>query len=109
MAKKKAASAAPSSTPAPKKIATKKVPPPKNASAKSASNGAAKAIDTAQIGMAAGTVWSYLNDKGATSLASLKKGVDVPTELTIAAVGWLAREEKLEFITSGKTVKLALK
>lgn len=117
MAKKKAASTAPSSTPAPKKIATKKAnskkADSKKAPAKAASNGAATnsatAIDTEQIGLAAGAVWTYLNDKGATSLTSLKKGVGAPTDLTIAAVGWLAREEKLEFTTSGKTVKLALK
>lgn len=112
MAKKKAASAAPSTTPAPKKIATKKADS-KKAAAKAASNGAPSnattAIGTEQIGLAAGAVWTYLNDKGATSLTSLKKGVGAPTDLTIAAVGWLAREEKLEFTVSGKTVKLALK
>jgi hypothetical protein len=102
MAKKKAASAAPEIA-----TATKKAP------AKTASNGDASTatgvLAAEQIGIAAGAVWSYLSDNGETSLATLKKEVSAPADLVLAAVGWLAREEKLEFTVSGKTAKLALK
>jgi hypothetical protein len=102
MAKKKAASATPSTA-----TVTKKAP------AKSASNGdtstAAAVLGAEQIGVTAGSVWLYLSDKGETSLATLKKEVEGSADLVLAAVGWLAREEKLDFTVSGKTVKLALK
>ena len=106
MAKKKAASAGSSTASSPTRG--------KNASAaRSASNGDASTSRTVfgaeQIGMTAGAVWNYLNDNGEASLASLKKELGTPTDLTIAAIGWLAREEKLEFVVSGKTVKLSLK
>lgn len=62
-----------------------------------------------QIGMAAGSVWLYLTDNGPTTLSALKKAIDQPGDLIAAAVGWLAREEKLEFSTSGKSVSIGLK
>jgi hypothetical protein len=102
MAKKKAASASTSTAKAPKK-----------ASSKTTSNGdsstAAAALGTEQIGMAAGSVWMYLSDNGETTLTALKKELGGPAEVVLAAVGWLAREEKLDFTVSGKTVKVALK
>jgi hypothetical protein len=35
--------------------------------------------------------------------------LNLSADLLLAAVGWLAREEKLEFNVSGKSVKLSLK
>jgi hypothetical protein len=61
------------------------------------------------IGHAAGDVWSALSNGGPRTIADLKKSVKAPTDVVIAAVGWLAREDKLEFDTSGKTVKIGLK
>jgi hypothetical protein len=106
MAKKKPAPAAPQTATVTKKAATK-------ATTKSTANGdsstASAALGADQIGMTAGSVWSYLNDNGATSLSALKKGVGGSADLVLAAIGWLAREEKLEFAISGKTVKVSLK
>lgn len=62
-----------------------------------------------QIGLAAGEVWQLLTDRGAESLAALQKAADAPDDLVLAAVGWLARENKLEFLRSGRTVKVALR
>ena len=50
--------------------------------------------DYEDIGTAAGVVWGFLNDNGATSLT---KGTDLPKELALQAIGWLAREDKLVF------------
>jgi hypothetical protein len=106
MAKKKSASAP---TPSTATATTSK----KTTSAKSASNGdattAPSVLGAEQIGLTAGAVWLYLSDKGETSLATLKKEVSASADLVLAAIGWLAREEKLEFTVSGKTVKVALK
>lgn len=62
-----------------------------------------------QIGNVAGVVWHTLSEKGGMSLASLKKSVDAPADVVTAAVGWLAREGKLEFSTSGRSVQVSLK
>ncbi|MCP4172297.1 MAG: hypothetical protein GY758_16150 [Fuerstiella sp.] len=53
--------------------------------------------DCEDIGTAAGVVWVFLNDNGATSLTALIKGTDLPKELALQAIGWLAREDKLVF------------
>ena len=49
------------------------------------------------IGEAAGLVWHALNDNGPLSLAKLVKMVDAPRDTVMQAVGWLAREDKVEF------------
>ena len=43
------------------------------------------------------------------TFAAVKKSVKAPTDVVAAAIGWLAREDKLEFTSSGKTVKISLK
>jgi outer membrane biosynthesis protein TonB len=116
---KAAAKPAPAKSAAPKPAVAKTASPAKAAAPKaaapkkSASNGdastAADALGHEQIGFVAGDVWVYLTDNGQTSLATLKKEVNTTPELLCAAVGWLAREDKLDFEISGKTVKVALK
>ena len=62
----------------------------------------------ARIGEAAGVVWSYLNSHGPTSLTVLAKGVGVPRDTLLQALGWLARENKIDIVDKarGKTVSL---
>lgn len=62
-----------------------------------------------QIGEMAGAVWQVLTANGPKSLAALKTSVDAPPELILAAIGWLAREGKLDFDTSGRAVKVLLR
>ncbi len=62
------------------------------------------------IGKAAGQVWGYLAEHGESSRADLKKGLPELDEFTLAAaVGWLAREDKLEFVPAGRFFNIALK
>jgi hypothetical protein len=61
------------------------------------------------IGDVAGEVWGLLAKSDGQTLTAIKKSIDAPADLVVAAVGWLAREDKLAFTTSGRTVKLALK
>lgn len=91
-----------------KKAPTKPPAPVPVAKAKPAPKPAA-GIDTDQIGFAAGEAWGFLHGKGWQPLAAVKKGVDRPTDLTMLALGWLAREGKLDFATSGRTVKVTLR
>ena len=61
------------------------------------------------IGVVAGDIWLLLGDQSEQSLASIKKSIDAPTDVIMAAVGWLAREDKLEFKKIGRTVKVSLR
>jgi hypothetical protein len=61
------------------------------------------------IGTVSGEVWQVLADRGGLSLPALKKSLDAPADLVLAALGWLAREGKLEFIISGRSVKVSLR
>lgn len=61
------------------------------------------------IGHAAGDVWRVLDERGSQTLAGLKKSLDAPDDVVLLAVGWLAREDKLAFETTGRTVTVSLK
>ena len=61
-----------------------------------------------QIGEVAGLVWHVLAERDGQSLTVLKKAVDAPGDLVLAAVGWLG-EGKLEFVTSGRTMSVSLR
>ena len=69
----------------------------------------ARPLTDLHIGDVAGEVWGLLAKSDGQTLAAIKKSIDAPADLVVAAVGWLAREEKLAFTTSGRTVKLTLK
>lgn len=51
---------------------------------------------TAQIGEVAGVVWHTLDHRGPMTLAQLAKEVDAPRDIVMQAVGWLAREGKVD-------------
>ena len=48
------------------------------------------------IGSAVGTVWKYLNTEGETSVSKLSKATNLDTKTLQRAIGWLAKEDKLE-------------
>ena len=50
-----------------------------------------------EIGEAAGKVWTYLNDTGEVPVPTLLKQVGLPRDMAHRAIGWLAREGKLQF------------
>jgi hypothetical protein len=54
-------------------------------------------------------VWGALSRKGPATLVTIKKEVKAPADVVAAAIGWLAREEKLDFDTTGRTVKISLR
>lgn len=61
------------------------------------------------IGEAAGKIFRALETKGATPSATLQKASEVSeSALYHQALGWLARENKVRFVQSGKSVKVAL-
>ena len=60
------------------------------------------------IGETAGDVWRVLHDSGPLSLAKLAKRIDAPRDVVVLAVGWLAREDKVEIeeASRGRIVSL---
>ena len=68
-----------------------------------------RGLSSVEIGNTAGDVWQTLATHGPQTLASLKKQVPLPGDLVIAAVGWLAREGKLSFRPSGRSVLVELR
>jgi hypothetical protein len=62
-----------------------------------------------QVGETAGKVWYALSSAGPQTLAQLKKSVNGSSELLGFAVGWLARENKIEIIRDKRTFRVQLK
>lgn len=52
-------------------------------------------MNTDTIGMNAGLVWNALNDAQAMGLKQLKKATKLKEKEMFAAIGWLARENKI--------------
>jgi Winged helix-turn-helix domain (DUF2582) len=61
-----------------------------------------------QIGETAGSVWHELNENGSLSLAKLVERVGGNRDVVMQAIGWLAREGKIDITENkrGKTVSL---
>jgi hypothetical protein len=62
-----------------------------------------------QIGETAGKVWNLLSDGGPHTFAQLKKKLNGSGEVLSFALGWLAREDKVDISQEKKVVKVALK
>lgn len=62
-----------------------------------------------QVGETAGKVWHLLNDQGAQTLSQIKKKLDGNSELLNFAIGWLAREDKVEINSEKKSLRVQLK
>ena len=63
----------------------------------------------AQVGEAAGKVWHLLNDNGPQTLAQIKKKVNGSGDLVVFALGWLAREEKVDIFKDKNSFKVTLR
>ena len=61
-----------------------------------------------RIGEVAGYVWRYLEDEGECSVSSISSSLDFPRSKVNMAIGWLAREDKLEFLDEGRGTYVGL-
>ncbi len=61
------------------------------------------------IGTIAGLVWEYLDQKGPVTLSKLAREINAPRDLVMQGVGWLAREEKIEFHPGDKSKLISLR
>ena len=62
-----------------------------------------------QVGITAGKIWHLLNEGGPHTIPQLKKKLDGSGELVNFALGWLAREDKVDITQEKKTVTVALR
>ena len=61
-----------------------------------------------KIGINAGVVWNTLAGNGAKSLKEVKKATKLAEKDLYAALGWLAREEKVVFTDEDGDVLVAV-
>ena len=61
-----------------------------------------------EIGENAGKVWQYLEKHPSATIEQIAKGLSLKENPACLAIGWLAREGKLEFKNEGKKTKLFL-
>ena len=68
-----------------------------------------RTLSNKDIGEVAGEIWGLLATGDGQTLAAIKKSIDAPPDVVAAAIGWLAREDKLEFDVTGRTLKIVLR
>ena len=64
---------------------------------------------TEQIGKVAGSIWQTLAANGEMTVAKLKKEVGAAAPVFDWAIGWLAREDKIELTAAKRTFRVCLK
>lgn len=66
-------------------------------------------MDVKLIGVMAGKVWKTLGARDKVALTTLPKLLDEDGAVVNQAVGWLAREDKIEFEKQGRALYVKLK
>lgn len=61
-----------------------------------------------QVGDVAGAIWRVLHEKDKVALSSLPQMIREKEAVAFQAVGWLAREDKIQYQTEGKITFVAL-
>lgn len=62
-----------------------------------------------EIGIVAGEIWHYLDQKGEVSLSELKKGIDRSPENIMMSLGWLAREGHVILVQVNNDYRVSLR
>jgi hypothetical protein len=63
----------------------------------------------AKIGETAGDVWRHLEIQGPTSLTAIAVELGQPRDLVMLALGWLAREDKIDIVEESRKRTVSLK
>ena len=61
------------------------------------------------IGSTAGQVWEYLYKNGTVTAIKLKSELGISNSALYLALGWLAREDKIEVTEADHSFKISLK
>ena len=62
-----------------------------------------------EIGEVAGEIWHVLQERGEISLSGIVSAIKASQSTVYMGLGWLAREDKLEFIQKSKGVSRGVK
>lgn len=65
--------------------------------------------NVAEIGDTAGRIWNYLNAHGKSSVSAVEKAAKAPKRQVHMALGWLAREDKIELLEESRGLYVSLK
>jgi len=58
---------------------------------------------------AAGMIYNYLSEKGEVSISKMKKDLDLYENFAEMGLGWLSREDKLEYTKKIRSVSVRLR
>jgi hypothetical protein len=62
-----------------------------------------------EIGIIAGEIWHFLDQKQEVSLEDLIKGIDRPRDNVLMSLGWLAREGHVILLQVNKDYRISLR
>jgi hypothetical protein len=62
-----------------------------------------------EIGITAGEIWHFLDQKGEVSLQDLFKGIDRSHENILMSLGWLAREGHVVLVQTNNDYRISLR
>ena len=62
-----------------------------------------------QIIESAGQIYNYLNSKGEVTISKMKKDLSLAENFAEMGLGWLSREDKLEYTQKAKSVTVKLR
>ncbi len=62
-----------------------------------------------EIGIIAGEIWHFLDQKQEVSLEDLIKGIDRPRDNVLMSLGWLAREGHVILLQVNKEYRISLR
>lgn len=62
-----------------------------------------------EIGIVAGEIWHFLDQRGEVSLSELVKGIDKPRDNVLMSLGWLAREGHVILQQIGSEFRVCLR
>ncbi|MBR4508565.1 MAG: winged helix-turn-helix domain-containing protein [Candidatus Gastranaerophilales bacterium] len=57
----------------------------------------------------AGRIWEYLNENGEVTTKKMNKDLGLSDNFTNLGLGWLAREDKVNFSRKGSYTKISLR
>ncbi len=62
-----------------------------------------------EIGIVAGEIWHFLDQKGQVNLEDLIKGIDRPKDNVLMSLGWLAREGHVILLQINNGYRISLR
>ncbi len=62
-----------------------------------------------EIGIVAGDIWHFLDQKSEVSLSALINGIDKPRDNVLMSLGWLAREGHVVLQKTGNDYTITLR